>query len=169
MVSGFGMINYDRGVCSCRGDPEGDRGMTHAPDRPKKKDPQVRSWCRRLPPQTRSRAALGLTAAAARRGVLRCSIVLNAARFNIRRAMPACHACACDLAWRETHGAGSGAGRNTHSCLARSLFPRTPAMAAWARCNCDAGPIGAVPSAWRCGPWRHGADGSANSTRPGRA
>ena len=68
---------------------------------PKKKNPQLRQMVPTLPPQMRSRAALGLTSAAARGAFLlqHCE-ECGAVQYPPRDACCAC--LSVDLAWRET-------------------------------------------------------------------
>jgi hypothetical protein len=100
-VSGFGMINYDRGVCSSAAILRGWR-MTDKLLPPKKKDPQLRQRCRhcRRAPLA---PALGLTSAAAARGVsLQHCEECGAVQYPPRDACCAC--LSTDLDWRETAG-----------------------------------------------------------------
>jgi hypothetical protein len=60
---------------------------------PKKKNPQLRQMVPTLPPQMRSRAALGLTVCGRTRGVSAAALRRNAALSSTRRAMPAARAC----------------------------------------------------------------------------
>lgn len=73
--------------------------------RPKRKNPILRTRQPLLPPFARSRAALGLTAAAALgRFQLQVCPACNAVQYPPREA---CHACLCgELQWREQDGAG---------------------------------------------------------------
>jgi NAD(P)-dependent dehydrogenase (short-subunit alcohol dehydrogenase family)/uncharacterized OB-fold protein len=68
---------------------------------PKKKNPQLRQMVPTLPPQIRSRAALGLTSAAARGAFsLQHCQACGAVQYPPRDACCAC--LSVDLAWRET-------------------------------------------------------------------
>ena len=91
LVSGFGMINYDRGLCGgaavlgCR--------MTEPLNRPKPRNPVRALRLPTLPPGARSRAALRLTAAAAEGRLRAADTASIAARCSIRRARHATSAC----------------------------------------------------------------------------
>jgi len=74
-------------------------------ERPKKKDPQVRTRVPTLPPEMRSRAALGLAVAAAQgRFALQHCAGCGAVQYPPRDA---CHVCLSDyLPWKDTHPYG---------------------------------------------------------------
>ncbi|KGF68457.1 short-chain dehydrogenase [Hoeflea sp. BAL378] len=75
--------------------------MTGALPPPKKKNPQLRQVVPTLPPQMRSRAALGLTAAAARGAfLLQHCAECGAVQYPPRDACSAC--LSVELDWRET-------------------------------------------------------------------
>ena len=80
--------------------------MTDPLPRPPKKDPQRVQAVPLLPPGARSRAALGLTAAAAEaRFALQRCVACDALQYPPRDA---CHAClSTDLAWRDVDPAGA--------------------------------------------------------------
>jgi NAD(P)-dependent dehydrogenase (short-subunit alcohol dehydrogenase family)/uncharacterized OB-fold protein len=79
--------------------------MTQPISRPKRKNPAVRTRQPVLPPFARSRAALGMTAAAAEgRFALQVCVDCGAVQYPPREA---CHRCLSDrLPWREQSGAG---------------------------------------------------------------
>ena len=79
--------------------------MSGAPMRPKRKNPILRTRLPTVPPASRSRIALGLTAAAAR-GVFALQVCRNcgAVQYPPREA---CHVCLSDrLDWRAQDGGG---------------------------------------------------------------
>ncbi|MFZ1814697.1 MAG: SDR family NAD(P)-dependent oxidoreductase [Rhizobiaceae bacterium] len=86
--------------------------MSEPLSRPPKKNPQLRQKVATLPPLARSRAAMGLTAAAARgsfslQHCSECATVQYPPR-------DACSACLCvDLEWRETDRGGSVVAQTT--------------------------------------------------------
>lgn len=104
--------------------------------RPKRKNPIVRTRQPLLPPWMRSRAALGLTAAAALgRFELQVCAACAAVQYPPREA---CHVCLCgDLQWREQDGAGellaTTAVHVSHDPFFRE---RTPWQLAMVRLDC---------------------------------
>ena len=70
LVSGFGMINFDRGLWQRRRGSRKGQQMTSPLTKPKRKNPILRTRLPVLPPGARSRVGQGVTAAAAE-GALR--------------------------------------------------------------------------------------------------
>ena len=104
LVSGFGMINYDRGLCS--GAVILGARMTEPLTRPKPRNPVRALRLPTLPPGARSRAALRLTAAAAEGRFELQTLLRLRARCSIRRARHAMKCLSHRLEWREVDGAG---------------------------------------------------------------
>ena len=72
--------------------------MSDTIKRPKRKNPILRTRAPTLPPDRRSRVALGLVRGAAL-GRLELQRWPDAARSNIRRARPACDCLSQELEW----------------------------------------------------------------------
>jgi uncharacterized OB-fold protein len=94
--------------------------------RPKRKNPVLRTRQPVLPPWTRSRIALGITAAAAEgRFELQVCATCGAVQYPPREA---CHRCLCDaLRWREQDGGGELISqtllRHSHDLFFRERVP----------------------------------------------
>ena len=145
LVSGFGMINYDRGLCSgaavlgCR--------MTEPLAKPKPRNPVRALRLPTLPPGARSRAALRLTAAAAEgRFELQTCFDCGAVQYPPRSACVNC--LSHRLEWREVDGAGELiAGTVLHHSNELYYRERVPLRLGLVRL--DAGPSVLVASARR--------------------
>jgi NAD(P)-dependent dehydrogenase (short-subunit alcohol dehydrogenase family)/uncharacterized OB-fold protein len=118
--------------------------------RPKRKNPMVRTRQPLLPPGARSRAALGLTAAAALgRFALQVCGACGAVQYPPREA---CHQCLSGtLRWREQSGAGELMAETTvhHS---NDLYFRERAPWRLGLVRLDAGPTAVVHLHGGCGP-----------------
>ena len=137
LVSGFGMINYDRGVCSARGPDRGGR-MTDPLAPPPKKNPQAPSGCPRCRPPPRSRAALGLTAAAAEgRFMLQHCAACGAVQYPPRDA---CCALPFDRSAVARHRPGRGRLSPRRRCgVSPDLYFRARRRGAPGRCGSTPG------------------------------
>ncbi len=96
--------------------------------RPRRKNPILRTRQPTLPPAARSRFALGLTAAAARgRLELQFCRDCGAVQYPAREA---CHRCLSDrFAWRPVDGAGAAHRRHAHPYQPGAVLPRARALA----------------------------------------
>ena len=106
LVSCFGMINYDRGLCSFRGHIEPGAGMTTPLPPPQRKDPVKRTRQPTLPPGNRSREAHGLTAmAAVGRFALQTCGACGTVQYPPRQICGKC--LSDDLPWMDVASGGS--------------------------------------------------------------
>lgn len=113
--------------------------MTNPLDPPPKKNPQVRTYSPSLPPAQRSRAALGLSAAAAE-GLFKLQRCANCETWQYP-ARDACVNCLCPaLLWQEINPAGELVAETTVQTSTQVYFrERTP----WrmGTVKLDAGPV----------------------------
>ena len=106
LVSGFGMVTYDRCLCTGAVILGGRvRSMTMPLMKPRRKNPVLRTRQMNLPPWARGRTALGMTAAAAEgRFELQVCQRCQAVQYPPRDA---CHRCLSPrLKWTPQGGAG---------------------------------------------------------------